>query len=404
MQLRDFPFTPFSKIIRGDAEPESKLPVAWSWIMLIYLVESFSRDEGLRHYNVGAFQDAVSAFREMGLSPTGESGKIVKAAAKTSFRLAIPGRFVEANWTGREIRPASDIPDFVDSLKLLVSGVRSDSIHRIVIDGLDDIFTSRDLQLKSLSALIFEISRLNTLFRSKDVPAKIVLLCRTDLFERIPGANKNKIRQDHAIELDWYHDPKDPDSSLLLKIANMRAARSLGRSVNLFDDFFSKNMESSDTRTYLLDMTRHTPRDFLQLLSHLQSFYKEGKVTARQISNGSRDYSIKYFLPEIQDELSGYATPDEIALYFDLVSRLRKRDFVLPELLKLSNYSTKSLPDDRVYDISRALFECSAAGHIQHKSGGKTFYTFKYRNRHSAFNENEGIMLHRGLWKALNIT
>lgn len=39
VSLADFPFTPFSKIVRGDAEPETKFPTAWSWILLIYLLE-----------------------------------------------------------------------------------------------------------------------------------------------------------------------------------------------------------------------------------------------------------------------------------------------------------------------------------------------------------------------------
>ena len=46
LSLSDFPFTPFSKIIRGNSEPESKYPTAWSWILLVYLLESFAKDEG----------------------------------------------------------------------------------------------------------------------------------------------------------------------------------------------------------------------------------------------------------------------------------------------------------------------------------------------------------------------
>ncbi|WP_228391845.1 hypothetical protein, partial [Gluconobacter aidae] len=62
-----------------------------------------------------------------------------------------------------------------------------------------------------------------------------------------------------------------------------------------------------------------------------------------------------------------------------------------------------NLEADRTFELCDALFNCSAIGNIQHRSGGKTYYTFKYRNRHSSFNENEDIMLHRGLWKALNL-
>ncbi|MFC1460589.1 P-loop ATPase, Sll1717 family [Microvirga arabica] len=403
ISLADFPFTPFSKIVRGDAEPETKYPTAWSWILLIYLLESLATDEAVAHHDMVALQDTISAFRQMGLSPVAEIGSIVRTSAKNNFKLALPGKLAEYSWSGSEVRPASEIPDFVESLKELISGVRSDSKHILIVDGLDDILTSREIQYKSLSALVFEVGRLNLSFERQNVPAKIVLLCRTDLFERIPGANKNKIRHDSAVELDWYHDPRDPDQSRLVQIANLRTTRSLGPRVKLFEDFFPSSIDSREVRLSLLDMTRHTPRDFLRLLSHIQEFAVEGKLSAAAIKSGMREYSIKYFLPEIQDELSGYVTPEEISRIVSAFARLRKRDFRLSDLISLTTNSVKPLSAEKTYDIVEALFQCSAVGNIQHRPGGTTHYTFKYRNRHSSFNENEDIMLHRGLWKALNI-
>ena len=121
VSLADFPFTPFSKIIRGDVEPEAKFPTAWSWILLIYLLESFARDAGVTHPDMVAFNDAVSAFRQMGLSPAGDPASIVRASAKQGFKLALPGKLAEYSWSGAEAKPASDIPNFVESLKALLT-------------------------------------------------------------------------------------------------------------------------------------------------------------------------------------------------------------------------------------------------------------------------------------------
>ncbi|WP_150123453.1 P-loop ATPase, Sll1717 family [Halotalea alkalilenta] len=403
VSLQDFPFTPFAKIIRGDSEPETKYPSAWSWILLIYLLESFEKDEGLSYPESSIFRDAVKAFREMGLSPKSDPASIVRTSARHSFKLSLPGRLAEYSWAGSETKPASEIPNFVESLKELISDLRSESNHYLIIDGLDDILTAREVQYKSLSALIYEVSRLNSSFARKKVPAKIILLCRTDLFERLPGSNNNKIRQDFSIEMDWYHDPNDPDNSLLLKAAQIRAVRSLQRELNLFDDFFPPTIDGTSSRKYLLDMTRHTPRDFLQLLNYIQNFASAGKLTIERIKSGMREYSIKYFLPEIKDELNGYARPDEISKIIKCLGKVRKRDFHINELIDVSRKSPNSLMPERILEIVEALFECSALGNIQHRSGGTTFYTFKYRNRHSSFNEDENIILHRGLWKALNL-
>ncbi|MGE4558310.1 MAG: hypothetical protein AB7D07_16020 [Desulfovibrionaceae bacterium] len=404
VSLQDFPFTPFSKIIRGDAEPEVKYPSAWSWILLVYLLDSFSKDEGLTHPDPAIFQDAISAFKAMGLSPAGDPAKIIRTSAKKSFQLALPGKLATYTWSGSETKPASELPDYVESLKTLISQARSASRHYLIIDGLDDILTTREIQYKSLSALIFEVARLNKQFASFGCPANIIVLCRTDLFERIPGANKNKIRQDDAIELDWYHDPYEPYASLLVQIAQLRSARSLGPTINLFNDLLPASVDGIETVRYLLDATRHTPRDFLRLLTHIQEFASEGRIRASQLKSGLREYSIKYFMPEIKDELSGYATSEEISCMIAALSRLRKRDFKISELIAESGSRIKSLSPEKICDMCEALFNCSGIGNIQHRPVGTTFYTFKYRNRHSSFNENEDIILHKGLWKSLNLT
>ncbi|MFD1987019.1 P-loop ATPase, Sll1717 family [Mesorhizobium newzealandense] len=202
---------------------------------------------------------------------------------------------------------------------------------------------------------------------------------------------------------DWYHDPNQPDKSLLVEAATLRATRSLGSGIRLFDEFFPQKIESSDARKALLDMTRHTPRDFLQLLTHIQRFTTSSRPSLAEIKSGIRDYSIKYFLPEIQDELSGYASPDEISRMVTALGRVRKREFKMPELIGASSGSAKPLSSERIYEILEALFQCSALGNVKSGGSGNSIFTFKYRNRHSTFNESETIILHRGLWKALNL-
>jgi hypothetical protein len=220
MDMEDFPFTPFSKMIRGDTEPEAKYPTAWSWIILIYIMHSLRSDEGMKHPDQSSFIASVKCFAEMGLSPHARPGDLIKTSAKTSFKVMIP-TLAEASTNTRDLPPASEIPNFVESIKELIRLCRSDSKHYLVIDGMDDILTKRDAQYESLSALIFEANRLNQDFRKNGVPAKILLVCRTDLFDRLGGANKNKVRQDYAVELDWYHDTREPENSNLLKIANL---------------------------------------------------------------------------------------------------------------------------------------------------------------------------------------
>ena len=54
--------------------------------------------------------------------------------------------------------------------------------------------------------------------------------------------------------------------------------------------------------------------------------------------------------------------------------------------------------------VLNVLYDCSAIGHAYpYGNGGQTRITFKYRNRNSSFNKSNRIILHKGLWKALNV-
>ena len=306
----------------------------------------------------------------MGLSPHARPGDLIKTSAKTSFKVMIP-TLAEASTNTRDLRPASEIPNFVELIKELIRLCRSDSKHYLVIDGMDDILTKRDAQYELLSALIFEANRLNQDFKKNGVPAKILLVCRTDLFDRLGGANKNKVRQDYAVELDWYHDTIELENSNLLKIANLRASRSLHRPVDVFKEFLVHRVEEGDLRKTLLDMTRHTPRDFIELLKYIQSHCRDKEVTANAIRNGMRTYSIKYYLREIGDELSGYCTRPEFNEVVSLLGMLRKRDFTFSEFTELAKSRGSEVDGHKAKRIFESLFDVQRDRPCNQKAGWK---------------------------------
>ena len=263
------------------------------------------------------------------------------------------------------------------------------------------------------------------MFAKESVPAKILLLCRTDLFEKLPGANKNKLRQDSAIVLDWYHDPRQPGGSSLVRLVNLKARVSDHSLADVFAAYFPAQMmlrggrgrRASSLRqpivSHLLEFTRHTPRDFIQVLTHIQRFDSDTKpysgpirrrLSQEQILSGLRSYSIDYFLPEIKDELVGYFPASVVEAAFSLIGSLRKREFTFKDL------TTKALEQPRFSELDipgivSALFECSAIGNVNTARGsrGAKYYTWKYRNRNSTLDLQESLLLHKGMWRALNL-
>lgn len=189
----------------------------------------------------------------------------------------------------------------------------------------------------------------------------------------------------------------------MISIANTRASLSLGREVDIFEEFLPSKVFRRDTAKVLLEATRHTPRDFLQLLKKIQACCDTDKVGFLAVRNGIRKYSQDYFLPEIFDELQGYVTSNDAKELFKLIGSLRSRDFHASQVYEQAALEKSGLTRDNIDAALGALFECSAIGNVQTKSNKTHFLTFRYRNRHATFNIKERLILHRGLWRALNL-
>lgn len=401
VHLKDFPFNAFRKIGSADSEHEARFPTTWAWLILLRILKLFDGD--VTGKKSPEFKRTVDELKRRGFVGSDDLKGIVVKSSKSKFQSDVLNIIKIAHET-----TSSDggVPflTLVNLLRKLVSEFESQVHHILVIDGLDDVLSKKELQLNSLSALMQEVNQINGDLQGKGSHSKVVLLCRTDIFESLPDANKNKLRQDSAIVLDWYRDTIDPELSALVKLADMRIQMSLrDKSVEL-KDFFPPAITGESTIKRLLDLARHTPRDFIQLLRNIQGFSEpDTKLSEDQIQNGIRDYSINYFLPEIKDELVGAASSSQIQAMIDLFSAMRKRDFKYRELLDYQERfdfdEVKELP---ISNLLMALYDRSAVGTIISEKGMDK-YTFKFRNRNSSLGFPDRLILHRSIWKALNL-
>jgi hypothetical protein len=397
--LSDFPYGDFERVVTGNAEPESRYPSAWSWILMLYLLDSFSNDLGATFDE--NFSYSVELLKEIGLLPATSLKKTVIISSKPKYKAKLPFLLnVEYDGNKKKINDLSFLK-IIDHLKNILSTFKTKNKHFLIIDGLDDILLQEKIQYKSIAALILEVTRLNIQLFQQRIPAKIIVFCRTELYERLPGPNKNKTRQDLSIELDWYHNPHKPSSSKLVHLVNNRAKLSDPELRDIFLKFFPREINNQPLLTYFLHHTRHTPRDFIQLLHHIQECCSRREIEINQIIAGVSRYSSIYFLPEIKDELVGYAGREEAEMLLKTLAVMKKKFFSLKEISE-SCQRTTILKKHDLYVLLEMLFDCSAIGNIK-KFNGQSYYSFKYRNRHSYFNSEETITLHRGLWKGMNI-
>lgn len=399
--LKNFPYKTFSKIVSGESEPEVKHKLAWRWLLLVRVLQELIADSDAKATSESELQKTTELLVQAGLMDVTNISDMVKKTSSNTFKVSVKA-FAFEHTTHQENADIS-LDWVVGFVKNLVIGFKESHRHLLVIDGVDEILTSREIQYQSVMAMINEAKDLNNFFRMNDLPVKIIVLCRTDIFERLPDPNKNKIRRDCSYTFNWYKEGNDTaNASDLLNIANMRTRLVYPDIQDMFDSFFP-TYYNGDIRTAMMDYTRHTPRDFLQLLVSIQRNCSGPTITKSDIDKGLADYSIEYFLPEIKDEMAGYISFNMIDGIVGVMASFRSREFSFREFDQVMKQSPV-MENCSSVDILRVLYDCSAIGHAYpYGDGSQTRITFKYRNRNSAFTPNDRIILHKGLWKGLNI-
>ncbi len=395
--LNRFPYKLFNKVVKGQAETEAKYPLAWEWVFLVYCMYAFDEDCSAMCNLNHEWQATIEELKKAQLFPVSNITDIVKIAHKNTFTVGVPP--ILGYKYERTAEKGFDTGLCIKLLKDLIKEIRTDNRHYLVIDGLDDFISSREVQQKTIIALINTAKDINKWFRDNIVPFKVIVLCRTDIFDRLSDPNKNKIKRDSSFTFTWFDESEADDyaSSNLIALANLRARLKYPEIEDVFKTFFPKDFDGTNIYQALLDYTRHTPRDFLQLLNEIQNSCSSENVSPRNITSGIKRYSSEYFLGEIRDELAGYVSADNIELTIDLLSRLRKTTFNFIDIQQLADRDNKYHNLD-LEEVFRVLFECSAIGHIR---GDEDKNYFKYRNPHMTFNKFDRIKLHKGLWKVL---
>lgn len=393
--MKDFPFKSFAKIIPGDEGPETKLPTAWNWALLVQVILSFKKDFGKSKEFDTEFNRAVDNLTKIGILPSTSISDLARICGTNEFKVKIMSFEISGDLTPTK---ATDLmfSQVIGSLKEIAVHLQSPNKHLIIIDGLDDQLSEKNNQFISIATLIGAAGELNKLFREHDVPMKIVILCRKDIHSKLPGANKNKLTS-YTITLNWYEDQVDPHQKSIIKLAQFRAEKS-GLKGNFFDKYFQpKYSKDKDVAEYLLDNTRYTPRDFLRLLTEIQNFKKDSSVvTQSDIDKAVRKYSTDYFWPEVEDELDGYFDQKSIAKLKQALMHYQKREFNFQEFDRFC--SDNSYEIQNLKKMFETMYDCGA---ISNKlENGKIFSKMRDGND---FNERQIISIHRGAIKALGL-
>ncbi|MEU4148077.1 P-loop ATPase, Sll1717 family [Streptomyces parvulus] len=330
--------------------------------------------------------------------------KVIATAGLPDSTVGLPAN-IQAEF--QRSTDTSRVGDWIAYLQRATAGFKSQRRHYFFVDGLDDLSLIQEGRKEMLGGLVQAVFDLNKSYRESGAPIKIVICCRTDLYARLELTRAGKIQSDFGLELNWYQNPRDFRVSHLVKLANMRARLADRSSTNVFEEYFSPRIDADSATEFLLKLTRHTPRDLLQLLKIIQKHaMTSGVMSNDSVKAGTAEYSKTYFVAEMRDALSAYFDQNQIASILALLGTLRRRQFPYSDLTAKMDSDSRFQGSFDLHKAIAALYDNSFVGNLT--EGGPVsaydqYFRFKYRNPHSALAVEDKLVVHPGLWKALNI-
>lgn len=303
--------------------------------------------------------------------------------------------------------------DRLDVLEEVIDDYIDDSLYFIVFDELDEDYKNivelgQQTDYMSLVTSLFKaVQDIRSTFNNGRSRIRPVVFLRDDIYDLILDPDKNKW-EDFRVDLDW-------NLGRLKKLLAFRISKAAAPDKEslpfekAWDLLFENTPVGIGTKAkkkvpvfdYVTRSTQHRPRDYVRYLQVSASQALElGQdiITADIVKKVDKGFS-NYLKNELVDEIHG-VLPDILEI-FGVISEIRKWVFSIDEFREIySDRLEKGFLQTRDPDfVLRILFHFSVIGN----QAGVGVHFFRYTNKEAQFNFKEKIVVHRGLFKALQI-
>jgi len=308
--------------------------------------------------------------------------------------------------------------DWIEAVELLeqfvIENCTKGHTYFVVFDELDEDYNvtglkdRRDEYFMLLTSLFKAVQYVKATFRKAKLDILPIVFLRDDIYKLIQDADKNKWR-DFEVSLNWTmpeikrliayrlakvlnKDPIDCDFDTLWKVIATPVV-----------NYGGSQRKTISTIDYISFSTLNRPRDFvcfIKLCCKEAIKRRENRISASVIHQIDREFSSS-FRGELKDEIAPLIPQiDEV---FSMISRMHKmivpQDEFRTELDKL--ICSNNISDLTVDKIIQILFDFSVIGNIA-KVGNIRKY-FKYTHSNMTWNNQEAVVIHRGLFKSLHL-
>lgn len=408
LSFKNFPFNELYSLTNSQYTAPNQYITIWKYLIYSFICRMMIKNEGID----SSLRSELDKF--YGTNPITSLPRTVQYWTKkeVSFSLAgvLKGNFAREN---PELAALSWI-ERSNILEDIIMQYLDDSKYYIIFDELDEDY--RDVtnvaEFKNYSNLITSLFKavqdIKSVFRNGNNNIFPIIFLRDDIYSLIKDTDKNKW-SDFKIDLNWNE----------YKIKSMLAYR-ISKAINPDGEilpfksawdklFFRKNVSKGnqgkkqvDSFDFIAGSTQLRPRDFIRYIQvcaedTLNLGYNH--IHPKTIKFADKSFS-NYLKDEIIDEI--HALLPDINNIFQIISQIRKQSFSVAEFKEAYNIYLErgTIKEKNVDYVLQTLYDFSVLGN-QPKQ--KTTQIFRYLNREARINVKEYLVVHRGLFKSLQI-
>lgn len=304
--------------------------------------------------------------------------------------------------------------DKVEILEDLILEHIDDSKYLIIFDELDEdykdiIAVEQFKQYTSLLTSLFKaVQDIKSIFPKDEFDIVPVIFLRNDIYDVLRDPDKTKW-SDLILEIEW-------NEQNIKKLLAFRISRALNKNGQILSfskawnfifhagdvGYGTRQLKKMSIFDYITRSTHIRPRDyvrFLQVCASKAPHGKSQKISAKIVVRAETTFS-SYFRSELEDEI--HAVLPDISEIFNIITEIRKQTFSFDEFKRVFTDKLEKgiLVSKDVEFALKILFNFSVIGN---QLPQKNAQVFRYSHREAWFSSKDSIVVHRGLFKALQI-
>lgn len=405
LSFKNFPFNILYSLenTREYTSPNQYISI-WKYLIYTYICKLMIKNENI---NLEIRNKLAQLYTD---NSSTALNKLIEKWTSKDFGLEIMG--CGFNFSREKDHSNTTWFDNLEILEQVILEFCDDSKYFIVFDELDEDYKNfasktEEIRYKSMITSLFKcIYDIRAKFDNEGLHIYPVAFLRSDIYDQITYSDKNKWYE-NTINLEWSTEKIQKMLAHRICVAykcsskDFENAWKLLFSTNKVPMGYQKRKELS-IYSYIERSTEMRPRDFIQYIKECVQIAKVRGIhpITPQIVKDADDEFSEYLKRETIDEI--YAVLPEIHEIFGILSTIRKQHFNFEEFNKEYNklIAQGDIPSGDVKKVLLKLFDSGVIGNVP---SIRTKAIFKFSEHSPRFNFNENMIIHRGLFKALQI-